>query len=143
MKERVATKSMLASKNTRPSVTTPEQGLHWINVLAGELNVRLREAREVAPGLWPKTLVLSHRTGGEASRSRQTPFPFTRHLSTEYIVKYAKKLWDEVTQPMKNGAGMKLNNASLSKGRFRSSLTVSRWLWPSTVLRDLKAVNKV
>lgn len=114
VKERVATKSMLASKNTRPSVTTPEQGLHWINVLAGELNVRLREAREVAPGLWPKTLVLSHRTGGEGSRSRQTPFPFTRHLSTEYIVKYAKKLWDEVTQPMQNGAGMKLNNMALA-----------------------------
>jgi DNA polymerase eta len=54
---------MLASKNTRPPVTTPEQGLHWINVLAGELNVRLRESREVARGLWPKTLVLSHRTG--------------------------------------------------------------------------------
>jgi DNA polymerase eta len=54
---------MLASKNTRPAVTTPEQGLHWIGVLGGELNVRLRESREVAPGLWPKTLVLSYRTG--------------------------------------------------------------------------------
>ena len=60
---RVATKSMLASKNVRPSVTLPEQGLHWLNVLAGELNVRLRDAREISPGLWPKILVLSHRTG--------------------------------------------------------------------------------
>lgn len=64
----MATKSMLASKNTRPAVTTPEQGLHWIGVLGGELNVRLRESREVAPGLWPKTLVLSYRTG-ESSMS--------------------------------------------------------------------------
>ncbi|KAK8854812.1 hypothetical protein IAR55_003551 [Kwoniella newhampshirensis] len=110
---RVSTKSMLASKNVRPNVTTPEQGQHWLSVLAGELNVRLREAREVAPGLWPKTLVLSHRQGIEPSRSRQTPFPFTKSLSTEYILKYAKKLWDEATQPMKNG-NMKLNNIALS-----------------------------
>jgi DNA polymerase eta len=54
---------MLASKNTRPPVNTPEQGMHWINVLGGELNVRLRDAREINPGLWPKTLVLGTRTG--------------------------------------------------------------------------------
>ena len=63
MKERTATKSMLASKNTRPAVNTPQQGLHWIGVLGGELNVRLRDAREINPGLWPKTLVLGTRTG--------------------------------------------------------------------------------
>nr|XP_019044650.1 DNA polymerase eta subunit [Kwoniella bestiolae CBS 10118]OCF23580.1 DNA polymerase eta subunit [Kwoniella bestiolae CBS 10118] len=109
VKGRVATKSMLASKNVRPNVRTPEQGHHWLSVLSGELNVRLREAREVAPGLWPKTLVLSI----DPSRSRQTPFPFTRHLSTEYILKYARKLWEEATLPMKNGT-MKLNNIALS-----------------------------
>ena len=54
---------MLASKNTRPPVNTPAQGMHWINVLGGELNVRLRDAREINPGLWPKTLVLGTRTG--------------------------------------------------------------------------------
>lgn len=113
---------MLASKNVRPNVTSPEQGLHWLNVLAGELNVRLRDAREIAPGLWPKTLVLSHRTGElpecrraklmagiDPSRSRQIPFPFTKTLTTEYIVKYAAKLWAEATQPMSKG-NMKLNN---------------------------------
>lgn len=63
VKGRTATKSMLASKNTRPAVTTPEQGMHWIGVLAGELNVRLRDAREITPGLWPRTLVIGHRTG--------------------------------------------------------------------------------
>jgi len=63
VKERTATKSMLASKNTRPAVNTPQQGLHWIGVLGGELNVRLRDAREINPGLWPKTLVLGTRTG--------------------------------------------------------------------------------
>lgn len=108
--------------------------MHWIGVLAGELNVRLRDAREIAPGLWPKTLVLGHRTGEclprwknaserqplrtrlgiEAGRSRQIPFPFTRTLSTEYIVKHAKKLWDEVCQPMRTGTSMKLNNVRTS-----------------------------
>jgi len=113
--------------------------MHWINVLGGELNVRLRDAREINPGLWPKTLVLGTRTGMsllpfplplslrpdhekqknnlrtgiEAGRSRQIPFPFTRNLSTEYIVKYAKRLWDEVCQPMRNGGNMKLNNVRL------------------------------
>ncbi|OCF57294.1 DNA polymerase eta subunit [Kwoniella mangroviensis CBS 10435] len=113
VKGRVATKSMLASKNVRPNVRTPEQGHHWLSVLSGELNVRLREAREVAPGLWPKTLVLSTRQGIDPSRSRQTPFPFTRNLSTDYILKYARKLWEEATLPMKNG-NMKLNNIALS-----------------------------
>lgn len=63
MKERTATKSMLASKNTRPAITTPQQGMHWLGVLGGELNVRLRDAREINPGLWPKTMVLGTRTG--------------------------------------------------------------------------------
>ncbi|KIR29048.1 DNA polymerase eta subunit [Cryptococcus deuterogattii LA55] len=111
--ERVSTKSMLASKSIRPAVTSPQQGYHWLSILAGEMNVRLRQSREVTPGLWPKTLVLSHRQGIEPSRSRQTPFPYTRNLSTDYILKYAKKLWDEATQPMLKG-NMKLNVIGLS-----------------------------
>jgi DNA polymerase eta len=112
VKEKLATKSMLASKNTIPNVRTAEQGHHWLSVLAGELNVRLREARGVTPGLWPKTLVLSIRSSGAgASHSRQAPFPFTRNLSTEYIVKHARKLWDESTQPLAKGT-MKLSNVS-------------------------------
>lgn len=108
---RLATKSMLASKNTRPPVTTPDEGLHWIKILAGELSVRLREAREVTPGIWPKTIALGYRTGNEAVKHRQIPFPFSRNLNTDYIVRFAKRLWDEVCQPMSRG-GMKLNNVS-------------------------------
>lgn len=58
--------------------------------------------------------------GIEAGRSRQTSFPFTRHLSTEYIIKYAKKLWDEVCQPMRNGASMKLNNVRVLQTRRKA-----------------------
>ncbi|AFR95649.2 DNA polymerase eta subunit [Cryptococcus neoformans C23] len=111
--ERVTTKSMLASKSIRPAVTSPQQGHQWLSILAGELNVRLKQSREVTPGLWPKTLVLSYRQGIEPTRSRQTPFSFTRNLSTDYIMKYAKKLWDEATHPMLKGK-MKLNVISLS-----------------------------
>ncbi|KIR58911.1 DNA polymerase eta subunit [Cryptococcus bacillisporus CA1873] len=111
--ERVSTKSMLASKSIRSAITSPQQGYHWLSILAGELNVRLRQSREATPGLWPKTLVLSHRQGIEPSRSRQTPFPYTRNLSTDYILKYAKKLWDEATQPMLKG-NVKLNVIGLS-----------------------------
>jgi DNA polymerase eta len=82
---------MLASKNTIPAVRTRKR-YHWLNILLGELTVRLREGRESAPGLWPKTLVLSTRATSESFHSRQTAFPFTRNLTPEYIVKYARKL---------------------------------------------------
>jgi hypothetical protein len=58
VKEKPAvTKSMLASKNLQKAITSTKDGPHWIRVLAAELSLRLREAREVTPGLWPKSLV--------------------------------------------------------------------------------------
>lgn len=53
---------------------------------------------------------------GETSRSRQTAFPFTRTLTADYIVKYANKLWDEVSIPMSlkqtssKSTAMRINN---------------------------------
>jgi DNA polymerase eta len=61
---------MLASKNVQPSITTREGGYHWLTVLAGELYVRLRDAREITEGLWPKTLVLGTRQGESAAVPR-------------------------------------------------------------------------
>lgn len=54
---------MLASKNVQPSITTREGGYHWLNILAGELYVRLRDARDITEGLWPKTITLTTRQG--------------------------------------------------------------------------------
>lgn len=57
---------MLASKNMRPAITSPETGLSWLRVLCVELVGRLKEARgsdEVRVDIWPKTLVLSWRNG--------------------------------------------------------------------------------
>lgn len=104
---------MLASKNTIPNVTTPEQGHHWLSVLSGELCVRLKEAREANPGLWPKTLVLGTRKGW-TPRTRQLPFPYARELTPEFITRQARKLWDESTAAIKPG-DMKFNNVSDSK----------------------------
>jgi DNA polymerase eta len=133
---------MLASKNVQPAVTSREGGYRWLGILAGELYVRLRDARDETEGLWPKTMVLSTRQGtsayryailmemrliapwitvGEAVRSRQIAFPFTRQLSADYITKYANKLWDEVSEPMMRQANskssaMRINNVSCSNG---------------------------
>lgn len=46
--------------------------------------------------------------GYDTAKSRQTPFPFTRNLNAAYIVKHAKKLWDEVCVLLKSGH--KFNN---------------------------------
>ena len=138
---------MLASKNVQPAVTSREGGYHWLGILAGELYVRLRDARDETEGLWPKTMVLSTRQGqrdvamerylldmlmqrqipivGEAVRSRQTAFPFTRQLSADYITKYANRLWDEVSEPMmrqvnSKSSAMRINNVS-------SLICASQW----------------
>ena len=61
----VLNKSMLASKNLPQPITKASEGFHWIRVLAAELALRLNDARELSPNLWPKTLVLHARKGAE------------------------------------------------------------------------------
>ena len=56
-------KSMLASKNLPRAITKPSEGQHWIRVLAAELALRLNDARQLSPNLWPKSLVLHARKG--------------------------------------------------------------------------------
>lgn len=56
-------KSMLASKNLPTPITQPSDGHQWIRVLAAELALRLNDARESMPTLWPKTIVLHARKG--------------------------------------------------------------------------------
>lgn len=60
-------KSMLASKNLPKPITKASEGKHWIRVLAAELALRLKDAREISPNLWPKTIVLHARKGKMAS----------------------------------------------------------------------------
>jgi hypothetical protein len=54
-------KSMMASKNLPRPITKLSEGPHWLRVLAAELALRLNEAREADPSMWPKTIVLHAR----------------------------------------------------------------------------------
>ncbi|CEQ42593.1 SPOSA6832_04423 [Sporobolomyces salmonicolor] len=85
-------KSMLSSKNFRPTISKYSEVLHWINILATELHLRLSDAREASPGLWPKTITFTHRSAAYVVRSHQSAFPFTSALSIAYIFRAAEKL---------------------------------------------------
>ncbi|CCM02291.1 uncharacterized protein FIBRA_04379 [Fibroporia radiculosa] len=89
-------KSMMASKNLPQPVTNETQGYHWIRVLAAELALRLTEARDQTPALWPKTLVLHVRQGYDTARSKQAPFPFSRHVDIDIVASAGDKLWREL-----------------------------------------------
>jgi len=97
VKEKAAiTKSMLASKNLPRMITKPSQGIHWLRILASELYVRLLEAREQTPTLWPKTLTVKTSLGWKMARSKQMPFAFTRNLTNDTVFVAAEKLWREM-----------------------------------------------
>ncbi|GAC73333.1 protein involved in establishing cohesion between sister chromatids during DNA replication [Moesziomyces antarcticus T-34] len=99
VRERVNNQTMLASKSVRPAITKPEEAMHWLSILATELAIRLREAREERTNLWPKTLVLRYIRAGSVPRSRQTAFPFTDPRNQDdlakVILKKGQKLWEE------------------------------------------------
>ena len=54
---------MLASKNLPTPIIKTTDGHQWLRVLAAELALRLKDAREEVPTLWPKTIVLHARKG--------------------------------------------------------------------------------
>lgn len=93
--ERTKNKTMLASKNVKPTIKTPQEAKRWLSILSSELTVRLREAREESPTLWPGTIVLRYLKPRETARSRQAHFPFVRDLKAEHVYKVAQRLWDE------------------------------------------------
>lgn len=60
------TKSMGASKNLPTAIMKPSQGASWLRVLAAELSLRLKEARDISPNLWPKVIALGVRQGARS-----------------------------------------------------------------------------
>ncbi|CAO1629477.1 unnamed protein product [Parajaminaea phylloscopi] len=99
--ERTKNKTMLASKNVTPPIRTTKEAHRWLSILSNELCVRLKEAREEAPSLWPSTLTLRYLrkpdAGGSAeARSRQAAFPFVKDLKPQIIFAAAEKLCTEV-----------------------------------------------
>lgn len=121
-------KSMLASKNLPKPITKASDSQHWIRVLAAELALRLNDARQCNPTLWPKTIVLHIRqgtylhlssisvfslefTGWETRRSKQATFPFTREVTVDVIAMAGDKLWKELIIP---GELLKVTNVSMA-----------------------------
>ncbi|KWU47272.1 DNA/RNA polymerase [Rhodotorula sp. JG-1b] len=90
---KTAVKSMLSSKNFRPYIDKYGEVMHWMGILATELHLRLNDAREETPGLWPKTITFTHRSPSFVIRSHQAPFPFTSNLTRAYILKAGEKLF--------------------------------------------------
>src|ERR1700742_3268046 len=56
-------KSMMAVKNLPQPIAKASDGSNWLRVLAAELALRLKDARQESPSLWPKTIVLHIRRG--------------------------------------------------------------------------------
>ncbi|KAH9945194.1 DNA/RNA polymerase [Epithele typhae] len=108
----VVNKSMMASKNLATPVTKATDGHHWVRVLAAELALRLNEARDNNPALWPKTIVLHVRKGYDTSKSKQTPFPFTKSVTVDAIASFGNKLWDELVGT-RGSTPFKITNVSL------------------------------
>ncbi|UZJ56120.1 hypothetical protein CBS101457_005440 [Exobasidium rhododendri] len=116
---RIANKTMLASKNLRPTIRRPHEALTWIAMLSNELVVRLREiwadergagdvddeesAKKLIPTLWPKVLVLRFIKTRGGARSRQCPFPYVNNLQGKDVQKMGEKLWAEACEEMKLG----------------------------------------
>lgn len=111
-------KSMLASKNLPQPITKVSEGYPWLRVLAAELALRLNEARETTPNLWPKTIVLSARNvkgmcipiaqsdglisssiAQDSRRSKQAPWPFVKEVTVDVVAAAADKLWKELADP--------------------------------------------
>ncbi|KAF9046844.1 DNA/RNA polymerase [Hymenopellis radicata] len=83
-------KSMLASKNLPQPITKASEGHHWIRVLAAELALRLKDAREANP-------TSGQDTGSPRSeRSKQAAFPFNRDFNVDVIAAAGDKLWKDL-----------------------------------------------
>ncbi|KAG6850700.1 hypothetical protein H0H93_009858 [Arthromyces matolae] len=113
VKEKKSTlnKSMLASKNLPRPITNASEGFHWIRVLAAELALRLKEAREISPNLWPKSLVIRARRGYDAGHSKQAPFPFTSEVTVDSVAAAGNALWKDLVG---TDLAMKVTSISLS-----------------------------
>ncbi|KAG9096904.1 DNA-directed DNA polymerase eta rad30, partial [Ceratobasidium sp. 392] len=91
-KERTALKSMAASKNVRPAITTFDQARHWLAVLAAELAHGLA-ANNSAPRKASFALQNRVRTASSTPRSKQIAFPFVRAFSAATILAPSERLW--------------------------------------------------
>ncbi|KAF7314417.1 DNA polymerase eta [Mycena kentingensis (nom. inval.)] len=99
--KQLLSKSMLSAKQFPQPVTTQADALQWIRVLSSELSLRLIDAREMAPTMWPKTLAMhTHNlASGDGRKSKQAAWPFVREVTADVIFTAAEKLWRELVDP--------------------------------------------
>lgn len=89
-------------------------------MMAAELCHRLTEARELSPGLWPKTLALHHRSENYVTKTRQAPFPFTSNLTAEGILKLGEKILRDFIGERKAGQNTELGGCTNLSLQFQS-----------------------
>ncbi|PWN87519.1 DNA/RNA polymerase [Acaromyces ingoldii] len=128
---RIANKTMLASKNLRPPIRARHEAHTWLEMLATELVVRLRELWEdeasfqqqgsndagaedkmTVSTLWPKMLVLRFIRAQTGPRARQAPFPSVKNLEPEHVLRLAEKLWNEACDDMGLDSGQTVTRGS-------------------------------
>ncbi|KAF8340287.1 uncharacterized protein EI90DRAFT_3035084 [Cantharellus anzutake] len=116
-----------SSKNIQPAFTDPDEGEQWIRLLSSELAIRLADAREVTPTIWPKTIAVHFSQGSERRASKQSPFPYTRNLTATYVGNVALKLWEALTKDKKEKSGSgKIHNIGVSFGGLMAAETGQR-----------------
>lgn len=128
---RIANKTMLASKNLRPPIRARHEAHTWLEMLATELVVRLRELwedeasfqqqgsddagtedKKTVSTLWPKMLVLRFIRAQTGPRARQAPFPSVKNLEPEHVLRLAEKLWNEACDDMGLDTGQTVSRGS-------------------------------
>ncbi|KAG0145040.1 hypothetical protein CROQUDRAFT_723679 [Cronartium quercuum f. sp. fusiforme G11] len=111
--EKVDVKSMMSSKNFRPFINSWDQVDDWLKILSTDLLARLNEAREINPGLWPKTMVIHKRDENQKTISKQINFIHTNNLSREYIYNLSKRLLTEFSKSLGTLSGLCLSLSGL------------------------------
>ena len=150
---------MLASKNLPKAITKPSEGQHWIRVLAAELALRLNDARQLSPNLWPKSLVLHARKGMklrtfltqccnllcpgyETGRSKQAAFPFTKEVTVDTIASAGDKLWKDLVG---NSATLNVTSVQLAFTGINvaeaGQRSIERFLKPASTKRSREEGN--
>ncbi|KAI8445698.1 hypothetical protein BY996DRAFT_6434541 [Phakopsora pachyrhizi] len=105
-------KSMMSSKNFRPSISTWGEGIHWLRIFSVDLYARLSEAREVTPELWPKTIVMHKRDSDFNSSAKQIAFPYTSKLTQDYIFSFGQRLLQEFATKGSNSKSFEIGKIS-------------------------------
>ncbi|UKZ74240.1 hypothetical protein TrVFT333_001902 [Trichoderma virens FT-333] len=115
---RTQIKSMLSAKSFRPSIKTPEQGIKWLRIFAGDIYSRLVEEGILEHKRWPRTINLHHRHAGQ-TRSKSSSIPSGKPLDEQALFALAKELFYQI---IAEGDVWPCANLSLSVSGFEEGV---------------------